>query len=210
MFTKINYECYSKFDANEYNNIKDNYKVNLDNIFYITSNIKILSCHKIVDDNLYSFVNEDFCNKLKIKYENNDKAYYYLNKGERFVYFSNQKKLLKVKNYNNNEFFLSKPEPQKLYSSIDINYNKQIGNNSRSSNDSANKTNDFNLDNKYNNIIEIKNKEIKMLKDELNKSEITIEKLNDKIQDLQAQLTIAKNSNNSYLNKIKELENKII
>ena len=57
------------------------------------------------------------------------------------------------------------------------------------------------------NIIELKDKEIAMLKDELNKSKILIGQLNGKIQELQKQLNIA---NNSYLNKIKELENNII
>ncbi len=58
-----------------------------------------------------------------------------------------------------------------------------------------------------NNIIELKDKEIAMLKDELNKSKILIAQLNGKIQELQTQLTFA---NNNYSNKIKELENNII
>ena len=51
------------------------------------------------------------------------------------------------------------------------------------------------------------NKEIKDLKEELNKSKKIIEQLNGKIKDLEKRL---KNDNNQYINKIKELENNII
>jgi seryl-tRNA synthetase len=50
------------------------------------------------------------------------------------------------------------------------------------------------------------NKEIKQLKEELNKSKKIIEQLNGKIKELENRL---KNENNKYINKIRELENNI-
>ena len=102
--TNINYSDYSKLNQNDFIKMKNTFKT-----FNIVSNIEIISYNKILDNIHYSFVNEDFCNNLKIKYNQNDIAYYYLNKSERFIYFYNQKKLLKVINYNDNTFFLSKP-----------------------------------------------------------------------------------------------------
>ena len=51
------------------------------------------------------------------------------------------------------------------------------------------------------------NKEIKELKEELNKSKKIIEQLKGKIKDLENRL---QTENNQYINKIKELENNII
>ena len=51
------------------------------------------------------------------------------------------------------------------------------------------------------------NKEIKYLKEELNKSKKIIEQLKGTIKDLEKRL---KNDNSQYINKIKELENNII
>ena len=51
------------------------------------------------------------------------------------------------------------------------------------------------------------NKEIKELREELNKSKKIIEQLKGKIKDLEYRL---QNENNQYINKIKELENNII
>ena len=92
---------------------------NLNNLLNYTQSIEIVSYDKITDFNQYSFVNVNFCRNLKIKYENRDIACYFVNKTERFIYFFNQKKLLKVTNYNDNTFYLSKlvlepPIPKKL------------------------------------------------------------------------------------------------
>jgi ubiquitin carboxyl-terminal hydrolase 2/21 len=84
---------------------------NLNNLLNYTQSIEIVSYDKITNYNQYSFVNENFCRNLKIKYEKRDIACYFVNKKERFVYFFNQKKLLKVINYNDNTFYLLIPKP---------------------------------------------------------------------------------------------------
>ena len=58
-----------------------------------------------------------------------------------------------------------------------------------------------------NNSEDKENKEIKQLKEELNKSKSIIDSLNSRIKELEARL---QNENQMNLNKIKELENKII
>ena len=105
-------------------NIKNN---NLNNLFNYTQSIEIVSYDKITDYNQYSFVNEYFCRNLKIKYEKRDIACYFVNKTERFIYFFNQKKLLKVLNYDKNTFYLSKSEPQNTAMIFDSSVNPLTG-----------------------------------------------------------------------------------
>ena len=94
-------------DATEKENIMNN--INAIDISHININLEILQPQQLNQDSNYSFIDEIFCQQLKLSHEKYKpfEVIYFINQNNRFLYFKNNL-LLKVINYKDNSFKLSK------------------------------------------------------------------------------------------------------
>ena len=108
--------------------------INTLNLLNINLNIEILSQKKLLNPNsIYSFVDEAFCKAIKLPYEkyNSFEVNYFIYQNNRFLYFSNIQLLLKVNNYKENSFSLSKYDFNNNINNLNLNImnNKVVFNN---------------------------------------------------------------------------------
>ena len=184
LLNSFNFEFLSTIEESEYNLMKEdiNTNLNLQEIYNINYNNEILSPSQILENIEYSFINEEFCKKLKLQTKKYKSfiGFLFSNQKNLFIYFKNPQNLFKLNNYSNNCFNLVKS----IYNKDNINLNNS------------------NISNKEEDNINYKNIIL-----ELEKEKNENKKLNNIINQLKKELNNEKTNNISLSSKITLLEN---